>query len=245
MNDRAQTRKARTSGRRRGGRAREREQLAAPAFIKREIPFYEFLGEEGIVKLEQQADWIIQEIGLEFRDDPKALEIWKSAGADVKGTRVRLERGMARELCKTAPAEFTQHARNPDRNVRIGGSSQVFAPVYGSPFVRDLEGGRRYGSYQDFENLVKIVSQLPSLHHSGLVIIEPCDLPVSNRISVRLPRNAAPRIRSIWPGFCTAPISWKKTASSWVTSTLIRRYWWIVSSPRRRRFTAALTRDWW
>jgi len=171
----------RGGGRRRGGRNRERTQAAAPAFITRRIPFYEFLGEEGLAKLEDQADWIIQEIGLEFRDDPRALEIWKAAGADVRGTRVRLERGRARELCKTAPPEFTQHARNPERSVVIGGAAQVFAPVYGPPFVRDIEGGRRYGSYRDFENLVKIVAQLPSLHHSGLVVVEPCDLPVSKR----------------------------------------------------------------
>ena len=168
-------------GRRRGGRTRARAEVAAPAFIKRQVPFYEFLGEEGLVKLEEQADWIIQEIGLEFREDPKALEIWREAGADVRGTRVRLEKGMARELCKTAPSEFVQHARNPARSVTIGGSNQVFAPVYGPPFVRDLEGGRRYGTFEDFENLVKIVAQLPSLHHSGLVICEPCDLPVSKR----------------------------------------------------------------
>jgi len=163
------------------GRLRKRKITVAPAYVKRQIPFYEFLGEEGLVKLEDQADWLIQEVGLEFRDDPKALEIWKKAGADIKGTRVRLERGMARELCKTAPSEFTQVARNPAKNVRIGGASQVFAPVYGPPFIRDLEGGRRYGSYADFENLVKLVYQLPSLHHSGLVIVEPCDLPVSKR----------------------------------------------------------------
>jgi trimethylamine--corrinoid protein Co-methyltransferase len=170
-----------SSGRRRGGRGRERTQVVAPAFARRQIPFYEFLGEEGLVKLEEQADWIIQEIGIEFRDDPKALEIWKTAGADVKGTRVRLERGMARELCKTAPREFTQHARNPAHSVVIGGDNQVFAPVYGAPFVRDLEGGRRYGTLDDFEKMVKIVAQLPSLHHSGLVICEPCDQPVSKR----------------------------------------------------------------
>ena len=163
------------------GRFRERKVTVAPAYVKRQIPFYEFLGEEGLVKLEDQADWLIQEIGLEFRDDPGALDLWKKAGADVKGTRVRLDRGMARELCSTAPSEFTQVARNHARNVQIGGTSQVFAPVYGPPFVRDLEGGRRYGSYADFENLVKIVHQLPSLHHSGLVIVEPCDLPVSKR----------------------------------------------------------------
>ena len=144
-------RSPRGGGRRRGGRERTRPQVSAPAYIKREIPYYEFLGEEGLLKLEDQADWIIQEIGLEFRDDPQALEIWKAAGADVRGTRVRLDRGVARDLCKTAPAEFIQHSRNPDKSVHIGGSSQVFAPVYGPPFVRDLEGGRRYGSFEDFE----------------------------------------------------------------------------------------------
>ena len=181
MSEKSEPRKGRASGRRRGGRSRQRLQVASPAYITRQIPFYEFLGEENLVKLEDQAEWIIQEVGLEFRDDPKALEIWKAAGADVKGTRVRLDRGMARDLCKTAPREFTQHSRNPQKSVRIGGNSQVFAPVYGPPFVRDLKGGRRYGSYEDFVKLVKIVSQLPSLHHSGLVIVEPCDLPVSKR----------------------------------------------------------------
>jgi len=181
MSDLRATGKTRGGGRRGGGRARKRPQNPAPAFIRRKIPYYEFLGEEGLVKLERQADWIIQEIGLEFRDDPAALEIWKTAGADVRGTRVRLDRGAARELCKTAPPHFYQHSRNPARKVHIGGNSQVFAPVYGAPFARDLEGGRRYGSYADFERLVKIVSQLPSLHHSGLVIVEPCDLPVSKR----------------------------------------------------------------
>ncbi len=163
---------------------RESRQLnvaKAPAYIRRQIPFYEFLDEEGLVKLEQQADWLTQEIGMEFRDDPKALEIWKAGGADVKGTRVKLEKGMARELCKTIPPKFTQLARNPDKSIEIGGKSQVFAPVYGPPFVRDLEGGRRYGTIQDHQNLVKIAYSLPSLHHTGLVICEPCDVPVSKR----------------------------------------------------------------
>ena len=126
---------------------------AAPAYITRKIPHYEFLDEEALVKLEEQADWIIQEIGLEFREDPEALRIWKEAGADVKDTRVRLPRGMARELSKTAPASFVQHARNPARSVRIGEEATVFAPVYGPPFVRDLEKGRRYGAIEDFNNL--------------------------------------------------------------------------------------------
>ena len=169
----------RTSSRR--SKREGRELPAAPPYITRKVPFFDFMDEEGLVKLEDQADWLIQEVGLEFRDDPEALRIWKTAGADVKETRVQLPRGMARDLCKTAPRKFTQHARNPKKSVEIGGDSTVFAPVYGSPFVRDLENGRRYGSIEDFEKLVKLTYMLPALHHSGLVICEPCDVPVNKR----------------------------------------------------------------
>ncbi len=165
---------------------RERRQAgqslaAAPPYITRKIPYYAFLDEEALVRIEEHADWILQEIGVEFRDDPKALEIWRAAGADLDGVRVRLPRGRARELCRTAPKVFTQHARNPARNVEIGGDHAVFAPVYGPPFVRCLDEGRRYGSIADFEKLVKLVYSLPSLHHSGGVIAEPCDVAVNKR----------------------------------------------------------------
>ena len=159
----------------------KRAGLAAPQPITRALPFYDVLDEEALVRLEDQADWLIQEIGLEFREDPEALRIWREAGADVKDTRVRLPKGMARELCKTAPAQFVQHARNPERSVPIGGNRVVFAPVYGPPFVRDLEDGRRYGTLEDLENLVKLTAMLPGLNHSGLVTCEPCDIPVNKR----------------------------------------------------------------
>jgi len=174
-----------SKGRRRRNDLRARRAAAAnvsaPPYVKRAIPFVSLLDEEGLVKLEEQADWLIQEIGLEFREDEEALRLWRAAGADVDGTRVRAPRGMIRELCKTAPSEFTQLARNPERSVRIGGNNQVFAPVYGPPFVRDLEQGRRYGALKNFEELVKLTYLLPSLHHGGFVVCEPCDIPVSKR----------------------------------------------------------------
>ncbi len=167
-----------------GSRRARREPRAAPAlpaYITRTIPFVEYLGEEGLARIEDQAERLMQEVGLEFREDPQALHLWKEAGADVDGTRVRLPRGMARELCATVPRQFTQHARNPGRSVEIGDRHAVFAPIYGAPFVRCLEKGRRYGSFEDFEKLVKIAASLPSLHHTGLVICEPVDVPVNKR----------------------------------------------------------------
>ena len=63
----------------------------------------------------------------------------------------------------------------------IGGNNTVFAPVYGPPFVRDLEGERRYAKIEDFNNFVKLVYMLPGLHHSGGTVCEPVDLPVTKR----------------------------------------------------------------
>jgi trimethylamine--corrinoid protein Co-methyltransferase len=57
----------------------------------------------------------------------------------------------------------------------------VFAPVYGPPFVRDLDGGRRYATIADFRNLAKLTYMSPSLHHGGGTLCEPVDLPVNKR----------------------------------------------------------------
>ena len=94
---------------------------------------------------------------------------------------MRIPRGLARQLCTTAPSRFTQHARNPERNVEIGGRNLVLAPVYGPPFVRDLEGGRRYATIADFQNFVKLGQMSKWLHHSGGTVCEPTDVPVNKR----------------------------------------------------------------
>jgi len=173
--------------RRPSGRDAKRASRAARAaasipYITRSIPVFEVLGEEGLATLEHNADTILEEIGIDFRDDPEALEIWKAAGADVNGERVHFARGMCRELVqRSAPREFTQHARNPARSVRIGGKHTVFAPAYGSPFVRNLDEGRRYARIEDFRNFVKLAYMSNSLHHSGGTICEPVDLPVNKR----------------------------------------------------------------
>lgn len=175
---------------RRGGRAARRAaraaaaveaQAAAPAYITRKIPLLELCSEEGLDIIEANAETILEEIGIDFNDDPDVLALWKDAGAEVSGERVRFPKGLARSLLAAAPAEYTQHARNPVRNVRIGGDSIVFAPVYGPPFVHDLDEGRRYGTLKDFENFVKLAYMAPSIHHSGGTVCEPVDAPVNKR----------------------------------------------------------------
>lgn len=150
-------------------------------YIRRNIPTYDILSEENLERIEAVADRILAEIGIEFRDDPAALELWRQAGAKMDGLRVRFPKGMLREILASAPAVFTQHARNPANNVEIGGNAVVFSPAYGSPFVMDLDKGRRYGTIEDFRNLIKLAQSSPWLHHSGGTICEPVDVPVNKR----------------------------------------------------------------
>ena len=170
-----------------GGREARRRDRAGPQagprvpYIVRGIPTYDVLGEENLQKIEAAADRILAETGIDFRDDPEALELWRRAGAEVQDVRVKFPPGMLREIVKTAPAEFTQAARNPANSVRIGGRNVVFAPAYGSPFVMDLDRGRRFGTLQDFENFIKLAQSSPWFHHSGGTICEPTDVPVNKR----------------------------------------------------------------
>ena len=179
--------KPKRSRSRRGGGAGARrskrtgEQITQLTYIKRNIPVYEVLSPEGLALIEANAETVLEQTGIDFRDDAESLEMWKAAGADVRGERVRFPKGLLRQLLKTAPSTFTQYARNRARSVEIGGNNTVFAPVYGPPFVRDLDGGRRYATITDFENIVKLAYLAPSIHHSGGTVCEPVDIPVPER----------------------------------------------------------------
>jgi trimethylamine---corrinoid protein Co-methyltransferase len=177
-------RKRRRKGGGRSSKVAARQNISTEyeAYIERNIPYFEILDEEGLALIENNADILLEEIGIEFRDFPEALKLFKDAGADIKGERVRFPRGFCRSIIQaSAPSEYTQHARNSARNVVIGGPRTVLVPAYGSPFIRNLDDGRRYATIEDFRNFVKLAYMSPHLHHSGGTICEPVDVPVNKR----------------------------------------------------------------
>lgn len=177
-----------STGRRGGGgraarqAARASHQAESVPYITRTLAPFEVLDEDNIAKIEKNADIILERSGVWIRDYPRAIELFVAAGAVADGERVRFPAGMCRSIVQaTAPAQYTQHGRNPARNVEIGGMNTVFAPNYGSPFVRDLDGGRRYATLADFQNIVKLAYSSPYIHHSGGTVCEPVDIPVNKR----------------------------------------------------------------
>ena len=93
--------------------------------LKRNLPLTEPMSEEQILKMDDASLSILEDVGVEFHD-PIALEDWKKAGANVNGERVRLDRGLIRELIATIPESITMHARNPKKSLEIGGNNSIF-----------------------------------------------------------------------------------------------------------------------
>ena len=177
-----QTPRRRAGGREARRAAREESTAISTPYLMRTIPPYEIMSEEGLEIIENNAEVILEEVGIDFRDYPSSLELFKNAGATIDGERVRFPKGMCREIVtNSAPSSYIQHARNPSNNVQIGGDATVLVPAYGSPFAFDLDNGRRYANIEDFRNFVKLAYMSPHLHHSGGTIVEPVDIPVSKR----------------------------------------------------------------
>jgi trimethylamine--corrinoid protein Co-methyltransferase len=145
-----------------------------------DLPIYELMNEAGIQKIHQTSIKILQEIGMAFYDEA-ARSLMKSKGAKVEGEIVFLDADLIQEYVSKSPPVFTQISRNPEKALKIGGNGVTFAPVYGPPFVFDLEGGRRSGTIEDFQNFVKLAYLSPYIHHSGGTIVEPNDCPVESR----------------------------------------------------------------
>src|SRR5205085_2072760 len=110
----------------------------------------------------------------------EALEYFRGAGQEVAPQLVKFDPDWILEQVAKAPPEFELQARNPERNVHLGGKHMVFAAVYGCPFVREgLE--RRDATYNDFENLVRLSQSFPQLDSPGGTICEPDDKPLDSR----------------------------------------------------------------
>ncbi len=120
---------------------------------------------------------VLAETGMDFLD-PDAREHLRRAGADVRdgSERARFDPAMVEEIIRTVPAEFTLHARNPERHLRIGGSWTAFGTVGSPPNVADLDRGRRIGNREDYQNLLRLGQSLNSVHFLAGYPVEPVDV---------------------------------------------------------------------
>ena len=161
------------------------------------MPRFEPLSAEALATIEAAADRLAAEIGVQF-DHPAALDLFREAGQTVEDDTVRFDPGFLRAQAALAPPEFSLRARNPQRDLVVGGDHMVFCAAQGPPFVR-IGDERRDGTIDDLEQLLKLTQMTDALDTPGRNILEPNDVPLDVRHLVRA--LAATRLTDrVWAG---------------------------------------------
>ncbi len=144
------------------------------------VPPYNLVDAEKLQRIHDKSMRILEEGGIAFYDD-EAQQILQAHGVKVVDYVATFDREMVLEYIAKAPAQFTWSARNPERDVIIGGKYACFAPVAGPPYVVDWDRGRRQSTHEDFLNLLKLTQMSPYLHTSGTEIVVSSDIPIAHR----------------------------------------------------------------
>jgi trimethylamine--corrinoid protein Co-methyltransferase len=151
-------------------------------FINR-MPRFEPLAAASLDTIDRGVDRLASTVGVQF-DHPAALARFRDAGQTIDGTTVRFDPGFLRAQAAKAPSTFAMRARNPARDLVIGGDAMVFCPVQGPPFLREGDE-RRDGTLADLETLLKLCQQTDALDTPGRSMLEPNDVPLDVRHLVR------------------------------------------------------------
>lgn len=150
--------------------------------MRNPYPPIEILSSDQVEAILDAALTILETKGFRFLDGG-SRERLRRGGAQVDdGDRmVRFDRELVLEKIASAPAEFPLRARNPARDLVIGGDHVVFASVGGPAFVSDLDRGRRPGRYEELCDYFRVVQGLDIIHQEGGGAFEPMDLPPESR----------------------------------------------------------------
>ncbi|MBT5435740.1 MAG: trimethylamine methyltransferase family protein [Alphaproteobacteria bacterium] len=150
--------------------------------VRNPFPPLEVLSADQLEHIHNASLTILEELGMEVMG-PDARQIYRDAGADVDDStmRVRFDRDMIMEQMAKVPSEFTLHSRVTGRDITLGGNRIVVSAVSSPPNASDLDNGRRTGSFEDFQNLVRVAANLNCIHFFAGYPVEPIDLPVPTR----------------------------------------------------------------
>lgn len=172
---------------RRPGRTRERRtpgslgqlpwrQIANP------YPPAQVLDADQVEIIHQASLRLLRDTGMRVLND-EARKVFRDAGAKVDGDTlmVRLDPDLVMEAISSVPARFRLRARNPQRDLVLGGNHVVFSGVGGPAYVSDLDRGRRPGTYAEQCDYLRLLQMLNIVHQEGGGPFEAMDLDPETR----------------------------------------------------------------
>ncbi len=145
-------------------------------------PPFEILSADQLEQIHEASLTLLENQGMRVMHEG-ARKLLAGAGADVDDTTemVCFDRHMLMEQVALAPSEVTLHARNPTKNIKLGGKNLVFTSVGGPAYCNDLDRGRRRGTFEDSCDYLKLVQSLDIIHQEGGGPFEPIELPAETR----------------------------------------------------------------
>jgi trimethylamine---corrinoid protein Co-methyltransferase len=123
---------------------------------------------------------ILEEIGVDVLHE-HGRKLFESAGQEVDGERVRLDRAFVMEQVSKAPRTFQLLARNPANTVEVGGGTPLWMGVGGPPFLSDLDEGRRAGTLEGHDTIIKLTQAASPLNCAQTGACEPTKMDVHTR----------------------------------------------------------------
>ena len=171
--------------------ARRRQRTKRVANAIRQLPWgdvhnpyapVEVLSEDHIETIIDTALHVLATQGMRFLE-PASRKLVQEAGAEVDETEkiVKFDPDMVREQIRQAPESFTLRARNPQRDLVVGGNQIIFGSVGGPAFCSDLDKGRRPGTYAEMCDYLRIIQSLNVIQQEGGGPFEAMDLPGETR----------------------------------------------------------------
>jgi len=141
---------------------------------------FEYFTDRDLSQIHACSLQVLETVGMDFGYEP-AISLLSRAGCKVDGKRVFFPPQLVEEQVAKAPSEFTLFARNPAKNVTIGGDHIAYVPCYGAPVVSNLDEGRRDSTLDDFTNFVKLTYASSYQDITGGIMAEPNDIPLDRR----------------------------------------------------------------
>ncbi len=143
---------------------------------ERQFAPVDILSADQIEEIHRASLEILRRTGVHFMGKKARDFLAGHAGVTLDGEIVRFDPEMVEETIRSVPREFTIHARNPARDIPVGGSRMSFTNVITAPYVSDLDQGKRNGSEAEMRDLLRLFQGLNAVNFIYGYAVEPQDL---------------------------------------------------------------------